>query len=128
MTTMLRHTVYKYIAIAFLPLGFAACKLPADANKAVNRNTPTSYIGTTDSTNTAKVKWREFFTDPNLVALIDTALKNNQELNITLQEIAISRNEIRARKGEYLPFVGIKAGAGVDKKARYTNLGAMEAN
>jgi NodT family efflux transporter outer membrane factor (OMF) lipoprotein len=62
-----------------------------------------------------------------LNALVDTALKNNQELNITLQELVISQNEIRARTGEYLPFVGVKAGAGVDKVARYTNIGAMEA-
>jgi NodT family efflux transporter outer membrane factor (OMF) lipoprotein len=45
-----------------------------------------------------------------------------------MQEIEISRNEVRARKGEYLPFVGIKGGAGVDKAARYTNKGALEAN
>ena len=37
------------------------------------------------------------------------------------------RNEIRARKGEYLPFVGLRGGAGVEKVARYTNIGAMEA-
>ncbi len=48
-------------------------------------------------------------------------------MNILLQEIAFSRNEIRARKGEYLPFVGVKAGAGLDKVPRYTNIGAMEA-
>ena len=28
----------------------------------------------------------------------------------------------------YLPSVGLKAGAGVDKVSRYTNIGAMEAN
>ena len=53
------------------------------------------------------MQWQQFFTDPNLEALIETALQNNQELNITLQEIEIARNEIRARKGEYLPFVGL---------------------
>jgi NodT family efflux transporter outer membrane factor (OMF) lipoprotein len=75
-----------------------------------------------------KVRWKDFFTDPYLNALIDTALRNNQELNITLQEIQIVRNEVRARKGEYLPFVGIRGGAGVDKVGRYTNIGASEAN
>ena len=56
-----------------------------------------------------------------------TALQNNQELNITLQEIEIARNEVRARKGEYLPFIGLGASAGVDKVGRYTNIGASEA-
>ncbi len=59
--------------------------------------------------------------------MIDTALAHNQELNILLQEIEISKNEIRARKGEYLPFMGVKLGAGVDKVPRYTNIGALEA-
>ncbi|MDR6339634.1 NodT family efflux transporter outer membrane factor (OMF) lipoprotein [Filimonas zeae] len=96
--------------------------------KAENKNTPASYNNAQDSTNSAKVKWKEYFTDPYLNALIDSALQNNQELNITLQEIAVTRNEIQARKGEYLPFVGVKAGAGVDKKARYTPQGALEKN
>src|SRR5690606_8838920 len=64
----------------------------------------------------------------NLQALIQEALQNNQELNIILQEIEIERNEVSAKKGEYLPSVGIKAGAGLDKVSRYTNIGAMEAN
>lgn len=108
---------------------YMACGTKSLIHKQENKNVPASYNGNPqDSINTAKVKWKEFFTDPNLAALIDTALKNNQELNIMLQEIQISKNEIRARKGEYLPILGLKGGAGVDKVARYTNIGAMEAN
>ncbi|WP_335965889.1 TolC family protein [Galbibacter sp. PAP.153] len=80
-----------------------------------------------DSLNTARIKWSEYFTDPYLDTIIDVALKNNQELNITLQEIEIARNEIRAKKGEYLPFIGLTGAAGFDKKARYTSQGASEA-
>jgi NodT family efflux transporter outer membrane factor (OMF) lipoprotein len=110
-------------------MGFAACKLPTLVQKTDNQAVPAAYANAAqDSANIAAIKWREYFSDPYLVALIDTALKNNQELNITLQEIEQTRNEIRARKGEYLPFVGLRAGGGVDKVARYTNIGAMEAN
>lgn len=80
-----------------------------------------------DSLNSARIKWKEYFIDPYLDTLISEALQNNQELNITLQELEIARNEVRARKGEYLPFIGLKGGAAVDKKARYTSLGASEA-
>ena len=80
-----------------------------------------------DSTNSARVNWKDFFKDPNLLGLIDTALNNNQELNITLQEIEIARNEVQARKGEYLPFVNFGAGMGVDKPARYISKGSSEA-
>jgi len=89
---------------------------------------PTTYAGSTDSTDAAAVNWQQFFTDPSLRTLIDTALANNQELNITLQEIAIARNEVRARKGEYLPFLELVTGAGVDKVGEYTRNGAVERN
>jgi outer membrane protein TolC len=61
-----------------------------------------------------------------LIAIIDTALKNNQELNIALREIEIDKNEIQARKGEYLPFVNLAGVTGVEKTGRYTWDGLSE--
>lgn len=116
---------------ALVVCGLAGCKIPAAVTpRAAQRDVPAAYGAeqSSDTVNSATQSWRTYFTDPYLVSLIDSALQRNQELNITLQEIQISRNEIRARNGEYLPFVGLGAGAGVDKVARYTNIGAMEAN
>lgn len=93
-----------------------------------NKTAPVSYIDNSDTTNTAALPWRSFFKDPALVKLIDTALKNNQELMITLQEIEIARNDIRVRQGALLPMVGAKAGAGVEKVGRYTSQGAGDAS
>ncbi|WP_255501735.1 TolC family protein [Olivibacter sp. SDN3] len=95
--------------------------------KTEDKAIPTRYSNSQDSINSATVQWKEYFTDPYLNALIDTALENNQELNITLQEIEVARNEIRARKGEYLPFVGVRGAAGFEKVGRYTSRGASEA-
>lgn len=115
------------MGLACIPFIYAACKVPALVEKTENKTVPAGYNNSQDSTNTATVKWKEYFTDPYLAALIDTALKNNQELNITLQEIEIARNEVRARKGEYLPFVGVKGSAGLEKVGRYTSQGAGDA-
>lgn len=124
-----KKIVYAGCVAALAAISFTACKIPSDIKaRPENREVPASYNNTMDSANVATMKWKEYFTDPYLVALIDTALSNNQELNITLQEIQVARNEVRARKGEYLPFVGARGSAGVDKVARYTNIGAMEAN
>nr|WP_245532669.1 TolC family protein [Bernardetia litoralis] len=106
---------------------FTACSIPTLVNRDTNTKTPESYTGSQDSTNSAKMNWKEYFNDQNLIALIDTALKNNQELNITLQEIQIANNEVRIRKGEYLPFMDIAAGAGVEKPSRFTSKGASDA-
>ncbi len=45
-----------------------------------------------------------------------------------LQQIAIANNEVQIRKGEYLPFVNIYAGAEVEKVGEYTRNGAVEHN
>jgi len=93
----------------------------------VSQATPDTYIGNTDSTTLADISWREFFKDSSLTKLIDSAFVNNQELNINLMELTIGNNEIMARKGEYLPFLDVGAGAGAVRTARYTPNGAMEA-
>lgn len=93
-----------------------------------NKTVPVSYNDNSDTANTASLPWKSFFKDPVLVNLIDTALKNNQELMITLQEIEIARNDIRVRQGALLPMVGAKAGAGVEKVGRYTSQGAGDAS
>ncbi|MCC3160119.1 efflux transporter outer membrane subunit [Hymenobacter sp. 15J16-1T3B] len=125
---MLKKRIYQGLSAAALALAVGACKTPTLVQKTENRTIAGSYAGTpADSTsNSGKLRWREFFTDPNLVALIDTALVRNQELNITQQEIEIARQEVRARKGEYLPTVGIGAQAAADRVGRYTLQGATE--
>ncbi|MCO6499573.1 MAG: TolC family protein [Vicingus serpentipes] len=125
---MLKRTIYICLGIAFISLTFSACKTPGLVNRTENKTLPASFSNSQDTTNTAKVKWKEYFTDPYLVALIDTALNNNQELNIVLQEIEISRTEIRAKKGEYLPSIGLQGGAEIEKVGRYTSQGANDAN
>jgi NodT family efflux transporter outer membrane factor (OMF) lipoprotein len=121
-----KRTVSRFI-IALTVVIYTACSVPYLGRKTENKTVPASYNTSKDTVNTAKVKWKDFFTDSNLTALIDTALKNNQELNIVLQEINIAQNEVRARKGAYLPVVGIGAAAGAEKIGRYTSQGASDA-
>ena len=125
---MSRNKIFICSGIICISLLFTACSLPNFGRKTENKTVPAGYNNLKDSINTAKVKWKQFFTDPNLTALIDTALKNNQELNIVLQEIYIAKNEVRARKGAYLPFVGLGVGAGAEKVGMYTSQGASDAN
>lgn len=126
---MLKKRIYQGLSAIGLALAAAGCATPALVDRAVSRNVPASYSSSAsvqDTASSARVQWKQFFTDPNLTAIIETALQNNQELNVTLQEIEIARNEVRARKGEYLPFVGLGARADVDKVGRYTLQGATE--
>ncbi len=124
---MFKKTNYFGIGLAFVFLSLTGCKTFDVATKTANPKVPESYVNSQDTVNTARVQWKDYFTDPYLNALIDTALKNNQELNITLQEMEIARNEVRAKRGEYLPSVGLRGAAGLDKVGRYTRNGALEA-
>ncbi|HEX8038907.1 MAG TPA: TolC family protein, partial [Chryseosolibacter sp.] len=118
--------VKRYIP-ALLSLALAGCAVPAIVQRNENKSVPPSYDDRTDTTRMLTVQWRSFFTDPNLVALIDTALNNNQELKITLQEIQIANNDILYRQGPLLPRVVARLGAGVEKVGRYTSQGAGDA-
>ena len=104
------------------------CKAPALVQQPAQKTIPVAFDKATDTTNSAAIKWQNFFTDKNLVNLIDTALKNNQELLITLQEIEIARNDIRVRQGKLLPLVTAGGGIGIDKVGRYTSTGAGDAS
>ncbi len=100
---------------AVLPAGFDA---PANAGAAV--------AAASTSESSAQLGVEEFYTDPLLTGLIRQAAANNRELKILDQEIEISRNEVMARRGSYLPFVTAGAGGGFDKSSRYTREGAVE--
>lgn len=116
-----------FVLVAVLIL--SSCVPTQNTIREENKTVPEHFLNKeTDTTNSAQIKWRDFFSDDNLIALIDTALVNNQELNIMLQQIAIANNEVQIRKGEYLPFVNIYAGAEVEKVGEYTRNGAVEHN
>lgn len=111
-------------------LAAAGCKVPAIMQPSAGNPIPETYgpDGNKDTTNIVVSSWRNYFTDKHLADLIDTALKNNLELQITLQEIEIAKNDIRFRHGQLLPSVGAKGGVGVEKVGRYTSQGAGDAS
>ncbi|WEK37190.1 MAG: TolC family protein [Candidatus Pseudobacter hemicellulosilyticus] len=125
---MSKLKIHHYSWLLILFLAIAGCKAPAITAREASKAVPATYSSSQDTTNTATLSWREYFTDPNLVSLIDTALKNNQELLITLQEVEMARNDIRLRQGPLAPTVGVRAGVGVEKVGRYTSQGAGDAS
>ncbi|MCV9385564.1 TolC family protein [Reichenbachiella ulvae] len=124
---MLSKYIFRMMVLVAMTTAIYSCT-PELVTKTEDVSMPDQFSEDLDTTNVAQMNWKEYFADPYLVALIDTALSNNQELNIMLQEMIISGNEVMARKGEYLPSVGLGAGGGVEKVGHYTRDGAVEAN
>lgn len=126
---MYKHRIQQCIGVLSICLAVAACKVPAITPASENRSVPDSFGSSTqDTTNISAMQWREFFTDQNLVALIDSAMKHNQELMIALQEVEIARNEVRFKQAPLIPSVTAGVGAGVEKVGRYTSQGAGDAS
>lgn len=122
----------KYIAAIALSLILVGCRAPMATviKDEVKENLPQNFNHEEQqdaSANSGTTPWRQFFTDPNLVSLIETALKNNQELLITLQEIEIAKSGVLAKKGKLTPTVSAGIGAGIKKAGRYTSEGAGDA-
>jgi len=122
---MYKKNIKIALILSSILLVFNGCKIPKVVQQEANNSTPATYTNASaDTVNTATIGWHTFFTDSNLVQLIDTALANNQELMITLQEIEIAKNDIRVKKGAILPTLNGGLGIGSDKPGRYTSQGA----
>lgn len=124
---MIKAIIYKSAWMGALLFLLSACA-PDLVQKSSGLQVPDGYGILSDTANSAAIDWKAYFKDPNLIALIDTALKSNQELRIFLQEIQVEQNEVQVLKGEYLPFVSAGLGLEVDKVGRYTRNGVVEAS
>jgi len=124
---MLKYINRKILALSLACFMLASCKVPQVLEPKITNVVPGTYHNNPDTANLAQVNWRTFFGDQDLSNLIDTALLRNQELQITLQDIDISRNDVRLRQAARLPTVAARLGAGLEKVGRYTSQGAGDA-
>jgi outer membrane protein, multidrug efflux system len=127
---MKKNNLMKRIALGCIVILFTyACGVPKVTQRNADVPLPEQYQSNMqDTVNDAQIVWKDFFEDPYLVQLIDSALVNNKELNMMLQKVNMAQNEVQARTGEYLPSISAGLGADVDKVGRYTRNGAVEHN
>lgn len=119
----------RYGMILIMALMMEACSIPLLTTKKAEVKLPQHFSqATQEQENAANANWKDFFDDPQLLALIEQAVANNKEINILMQRISIAANEVEARKGEYKPFVSFGAGIESGKVGRYTRNGAVEEN
>lgn len=104
----------------FLSVFNTSCKVPHTLDSSTDIRVPASFTGTTDTSGIGDIPVHDFFTDSNLVAIIDTALKNNPDLLSAMQRVEIARAGFTQSKGALLPAVSAGASAGVEKYGDYT--------
>lgn len=98
----------------------SGCKVSAPVQMPVVKNMPDSFVTQKDSGSMATVSWRDFFADPHLKILIDTAIRNNPDLLIAIQRIEVARAQVALSRGAMLPSLDGIASAGFDKYGKYT--------
>lgn len=113
---------------SFVLITFSGC---AELNTQLSipeKPLPISFPNQKNTSSVANVNWREYFTDKNLQQLIDTAIKNNPDLQMALQRIEVSRSSVKLANGALLPQVSLNIGGGVRKFGLYTMDGAGNAS
>ena len=130
MTPNMIKTQTKYLFIIVSMVSIGACKAPSILAVPELKTIPKDYTVTTniDSASIVNIKWNQFFTDKQLISLIDTALKNNLDVLTTLQEIEIAKNKIKFTNGKFLPSITGGTSLSVEKVGRYTSQGAGDAS
>lgn len=76
-------------------------------------------IEMTDTTSLASIAWQEFFTDPALQSLIDTALRNNTDYQVAQLRTEQAIASLGAAKLAYFPSLNLGADGNI---ARYDGL------
>lgn len=114
----MQQRLITYILFALI-LG-TGCKLNQSIQMPAIKNMPDSFLQEKDSNSIADINWRRFFNDPQLIALIDTALLNNPDLYIAMQRIEIAKARVAMSKGALLPALNAVAAGGIEKYGDYT--------
>ena len=83
---MIRKYIHAIIIIVLLS-GVSSCKMGKDYVRSEHLSADSCLQFATDSTTYADMPWWEVYTDTLLIDLINTALKNNKDINIATERI-----------------------------------------
>lgn len=102
---------HKKIYTLFLVLTTVFSSLAQD--KKTSQTVPDNYRNseTTDTTSIADIKWKDFFTEKDLVKLIDDAVAKNNDLQIADKNISIANLQYKQSKWNAVPQINAYANA-----------------
>ena len=103
----------------------AGCRVAAPMGPAAAPGAPKSFTQAplTDTISVGATPWRQFFQDPALAGLIDTALQQNLDLRMAVQRVEVFQAQYLARRGALLPTVMAGGTGGLDRYGKYTMTG-----
>src|ERR1700733_5943030 len=103
--------------LAFILLILSACNVSKDIE--TPKPALPDHFGTaaaaTDTTSIADISWKNFFTDPVLQKLIDSAIAENYDMQIALKNIEASQLLFKQVKWNNVPQVDLNVTASTDR-------------
>jgi multidrug efflux system outer membrane protein len=96
------------------------CKVLTPLPQKASLQAPRTFLERIDSSSIGALPIREFFTDPNLAALIDTALLRNPDIAMAIQRMEVARASVWEREGTLLPTVSAEISGGIRRYGKYT--------
>lgn len=72
---------------------------------------PAAYANGSAPPSSGTLPWKDYFTDPQLQALITLALENNRDLRVAALQVEQARAQWQIRQADQLPSVGLAANA-----------------
>ena len=99
--------INKY-ALMLIVVALSACKVSKDI-QTPQAVLPATFRGATvaDTTSIANIPWKNFFTDPTLQKLIDSAIVNNYDMQLAIKNIDAAQLLVKQVKWNYVPTVGL---------------------
>lgn len=101
------HRKAKLLTVFILSFVAWSCKTDKlVSNKHLAPNLPEQYRdqgATSQENNIGSIPWRDFFKDPVLQSLIDSAIQHNLDMQLALKNIESSQLSMRQAKANYLP-------------------------
>ncbi len=112
--------VHPYTFIIVLLFTIAGCKNYKAITLKANTKLPDTYAGDSDTTGIVSLPIKQFFADPYLVKLVDTALAANPDIQMAMQRIEVAAANLKYSKSWLAPTVEFNATAGLERFGDYT--------
>jgi outer membrane protein, multidrug efflux system len=110
------------VVLSLSGLLLSSCTLPKELSGTDSVTVAPSYAYVPDSLQHAQElpAWRNFFSDPLLVQLIDTAIRNNLDLKMANQRIYQAQAGFTFSKSVFFPSINARGAAGTTRFGDYT--------
>ena len=117
---VLARLSFLFVCVWLLASGCKVADLPQLPSA---RPMPTTFAGDIDSLSMGDLIWEDFFNDPYLLSLIDTALNNNLDLRVASQRIELAQANYLRSKGALQPSLEGRVAANVGRIANNNDPG-----